>query len=114
MTCRGLGRRVTGRADATSFGHRCPPLTRQRRDFPPRTLCGPLQDAGKDKRLPWRSKRVSLLCGALVGYVSNEFHWLPLVVHERVRAAQFLDGNRPRKALGSWSLPTTCETQGPT
>ena len=36
--------------------------------------------------------------------MSDEFHWLPLVVHERVRAAQLLDGNHSRKALGSWSL----------
>src|ERR1700731_4572360 len=36
--------------------------------------------------------------------MSDEFHWLPLAVDERVWAAQLLDGNHPRKALGSWSL----------
>jgi hypothetical protein len=36
--------------------------------------------------------------------MSFEFHGLPLVVDERVRVAQFLDGNRPRKALGARSL----------
>ena len=36
--------------------------------------------------------------------MSDEFHWLSLVVDERVLAAQLLDANRPRKALGSWSL----------
>jgi hypothetical protein len=36
--------------------------------------------------------------------MSDEFHGLPLVIDERVRATQLLDGNRPRKALGSSSL----------
>src|ERR1017187_8747275 len=34
----------------------------------------------------------------------DEFHWLCLVVNERIRTTQLLDCNRPRKALGSWSL----------
>src|SRR5258707_12435121 len=36
--------------------------------------------------------------------MSDELHWLALVVHERVPTELLLDRNRPRKALGLWSL----------
>jgi hypothetical protein len=52
--------------------------------------------------------------------MSDEFHWLPLAVDERVWAAQLLDGNHPRKPFGAWSLlcakdgKNCCGSVGPT
>ena len=73
----------------------------------------------EDNRLPYGRKRAlapvavrsadrkssaASLSASFGGYMSDEFHWLSLVVDARVQTAQLLDGNRPGKALGSWSL----------